>query len=60
MQTKLQTYSAYAEKQASSVTSCREQWISFLTTAGRLYKYPFEEQVMIHAQRPDAHRLRPF
>ena len=31
-----------------------ENWTSFLTTASRLYKYPYEEQVMIYAQRPDA------
>ena len=59
MQTKLQSYTAFAEHQTSSVTGSREQWTNFLTTAGRLYKYPFEEQVMIHAQRPDATACAP-
>jgi hypothetical protein len=34
-------------------------WTGFLATAGRLYKYPFEEQLMIHAQRPDAKAVAP-
>jgi hypothetical protein len=34
-------------------------WTGFLATAGRLYKYPFEEQLMIHAQRPDAVACAP-
>ena len=29
-------------------------WTGFLTTVGRLYKYPYHEQLMIYAQRPDA------
>ena len=31
-----------------------KEWTAFLTTAARLYKYPFHEQMMIYAQRPDA------
>ena len=34
-------------------------WTGFLSTAGRLYKYPFEEQLMIHAQRPEAVACAP-
>lgn len=32
----------------------KEKWISFLNTASRIYKYSFEEQILIHAQNPDA------
>ena len=37
-----------------SVTGTCKNWTSFLTTASRLYKYPYHEQLMIYAQRPDA------
>ena len=47
-------YAAMAEDAARQVTGSRERWTSFLATAGRLYKYPYHEQLMIHAQRPDA------
>ena len=47
-------YAAMAEEAARQVTGSWERWTSFLTTAGRLYKYPYHEQLMIHAQRPDA------
>ena len=40
-----------AERQ---LTSSYKSWTQFLRTAARLYKYPYNEQVMIHAQRPDA------
>lgn len=46
-------YAAMSEYAACHVTENREKWTSFLTTAGRLYKYPYHEQLMIHAQRPD-------
>ena len=54
MTTKLQYYSNLAESAASKVTGSRRDWTGFLETAARLYKYPFEEQLMIYAQRPDA------
>lgn len=47
-------YTQMAEEAAKQVTGSREQWTSFLTTAARLYKYPFNEQLMIFKQRPDA------
>ena len=43
-----------ATQSAQQVTQGREQWASFLDTASRLYKYPFPDQILIHAQRPDA------
>ena len=54
MPSKLQDYTAMAEYEASRLTSSFQQWTAFLTTASRLYKYPFPEQLMIFAQRPDA------
>ena len=47
-------YAAMAEDAAQQITGSREQWTAFLTTAGRLYKYPYHEQLLIFAQRPDA------
>ena len=54
MTTKTAYYAAMADEAARQVTGSRESWTSFLRTAGRLYKYPYHEQLMIHAQRPDA------
>ena len=52
--TKLQLYSELARRQAEQVTRGRGNWTAFLDTAARLYKYPFNEQLLIYAQRPDA------
>ncbi len=54
MPTKTQMYAQMAEEAACQVTGSRENWTSFLTTAARLYKYPYHEQLMIHKQRPEA------
>lgn len=54
MVTKTELYVQMAEYEASRLTSSFRQWTAFLTTASRLYKYPFPEQLMIFAQRPDA------
>ena len=43
-----------SEEAQRQLTGSLERWQSFLKTASRLYKYPYHEQVMIHAQRPDA------
>ncbi len=59
MASKYQFYSELADSQARQVTSTMNSWTGFLSTAGRLYKYPFEEQLMIHAQRPDAVACAP-
>ncbi len=59
MPTKLQFYSQLADHQTRQVSGSRENWTDFLTTAGRLYKYPFDEQLMIYAQRPDANACAP-
>ena len=54
MPSKLQTYMQMADEAQRQITGSYRGWTGFLTTAARLYKYPYTEQVMIHAQRPDA------
>lgn len=49
-----QEYMQYADETALSLTRSSQNWTAFLTTAARLYKYPYNEQLMIYAQRPDA------
>jgi len=56
---KLQMYADLADQQTRQVTQSMGDWTGFLNTAGRLYKYPFDEQLMIHAQRPDAVACAP-
>ncbi len=46
--------SALSEETAKDVVRNEENWKNYLTTASRLYKYPFKEQLLIYAQRPDA------
>ena len=50
----LQQYSQLADFTATQITGSYQSWTDFLTTAARLYKYPYHEQLMIYAQRPDA------
>jgi len=59
MATKLQFYSTVAERAAKEITAKRGNWQNFLDTAARLYKYPFPDQIMIYAQRPDAIACAP-
>ena len=54
MPSKLDFYSQLADHTAKQITGSFGEWTSFLETAGRLYKYPFHEQLMIFAQKPDA------
>ena len=54
MANKMQFYAQMAEDAARQITGSQEQWTAFLQTAARLYKYPYHEQLMIFAQRPDA------
>jgi len=49
-----QSYQQMAIHTAQQITGSRQEWTGFLTTAARLYKYPYFEQLMIFAQRPDA------
>ena len=50
----LQQYHQLADRMATQITGSYQSWTDFLTTAARLYKYPYHEQLMIYAQRPDA------
>ena len=43
-----------AEYTAKVIVSDEQEWKKFLHTAGHMYKYPFREQMLIYAQRPDA------
>ena len=51
---KTEEYLALAQRTANGLTRYWESWTDYLTTASRLYKYPFADQLMIYAQRPDA------
>ena len=53
MPSKLQFYSEFAERTARQITGSYRSWTAFLATAARLYKYPYNEQLMIYAQRPN-------
>ena len=54
MPSKIQQYTELAAQTARQVTGSLDRWTAFLDTAARLYKYPFDEQLLIYAQRPEA------
>ena len=54
MPSKTEFYRQMADHVATQLTGSWQEWAGFLTTAARLYKYPFHEQLLIYAQRPDA------
>ena len=54
MPSKTEEYLALAQRTANGLTRYWESWTDYLTTASRLYKYPFADQLMIYAQRQDA------
>lgn len=49
-----QALTQLADNTAREITGSYQRWTAFLTTAARLYKYPYHEQLMIFARRPDA------
>lgn len=51
---KYEMINQYAAYTAREITQNEENWKKYLTTASRLYKYPFKDQLLIYAQRPDA------
>ena len=51
---KYQYYAQMADQTARQLTGSLQAWTGFLATAARLYKYPYHEQLMIYAQRPEA------
>ena len=59
MATKLQNISELARQITERLTQSVDNWKRFLDSAAWLYKYPFHEQVLIHAQRPDAKACAP-
>ena len=54
MANKYKTIAELAESVSRQVAKNAGSWKAFLNTAARLYKYPFQEQLLIYAQRPDA------
>ena len=54
MPSKYQIIVSMAASEAQSIVSNAERYTSFLTTAANNYKYNFQEQLLIHAQKPDA------
>ena len=54
MPSNVQALAQMADHAATQITASHESWTDFLRTAARLYKYPYHEQLMIYAQRPDA------
>ena len=56
MPTKAELYAQMAEKVATQLTGSWQEWAGFLTTAARLYKYPFHEQLMWSVENVEAPR----
>lgn len=54
MANKLQLISELSAQTADQITGSVDGWKSYLDTAARLYKYSFNDQLLIYAQRPDA------
>ncbi len=54
MPTKYETFAELAARTERMLTDSTENWKAFLVVAARLYKYPYHEQLLIFAQRPDA------
>ena len=57
--TKYEKISVLAKETARSIGENKESWMNYLDVASRLYKYPFEDQILIYAQRPDATACAP-
>ena len=54
MANKLYAMEQLTEEVAKDIAAKPEEWMRFLDTASRLYKYTFDEQLLIFAQRPEA------
>ena len=59
MPTKLNAIKALSDATVQRITSSRKDWMDYLDTTAWLYKYPFNDQLMIYAQRPDARACAP-
>ena len=60
MQTKYEKYEQLSHDTLHSIVESKDNWLKFLDTASRMYKYSFEDQVLIHAQRPDTRACADF
>lgn len=63
MQVKQNKYEKYEQLAADTLrqlTASRDNWLNYLDTASRMYKYSFDEQLLIHAQRPDTKACAEF
>ena len=60
MQTKYEKYEQLSHDTLHSIAESKDNWLKFLDTASRMYKYSFEDQVLIHAQRPDTRACADF
>ena len=54
MANKLQQIRDLSLETSKEITSTPEKWLEFLDTSSNNYKYSFQDQVLIYAQRPDA------
>ena len=50
----IKTISQLAHQSAKKLNRSPQKWMDYLQTAGRLYQYPFADQLLIYAQRPNA------
>ena len=60
MNAKERFYSGMARETIGKITANKENWTSFLRTMARNYDFTYPEQVMIHAQRPNATLCMPY
>ena len=60
MANKLYAMEQLTEEVAKDVAASPQEWMWFLNTASRLYKYSFPEQLLIYAQRPEATAVDPW
>ncbi|MCQ2475519.1 MAG: hypothetical protein MJ173_06390 [Clostridia bacterium] len=54
MPNKYEEYYKLAKRTEENLTRSKSNWTAFLDTAARVYKYPYSEQLLIFAQRPEA------
>ena len=54
MANKVREYLELSDRATHQIVNSYKNWTDFLDTVGRLYKYPFSDQLLIYAQRPDA------
>ena len=60
MQKKYETYEQLFTNTIGGLTENSEKWLGFLETASRMYKYSFEDQLLIYAQRPETRACADF